>query len=69
MQKRLPGEFTEISILILLLSLTSCFDLSGQKAIIKKIQPVLTYPFSDPNPVPAMAVSSMVSPILSVLCI
>ena len=38
-------------------------DLSGQKAIIKEeSRPILTYPYSDPNPVPAMAVSSMVAP-------
>ena len=63
MQKILLGEFTEVSILLLLLALTSRFELSGQKAIIKEeSRSVLTYPYSDPNPVPSMAVSSMVSP-------
>ena len=39
------------------------FEVSGQKAIIKEeSRSILTYPYSDPNPVPAMAVSSMVSP-------
>ena len=40
-----------------------CFEVSGQRAIIKEeSRSILTYPYSDPNPVPAMAVSSMASP-------
>ena len=51
---------SSVNILIIVLL---CFDISGQKAIIKEeSRSILTYPYSDPNPVPAMAVSSMVSP-------
>ncbi|MBK7711728.1 MAG: hypothetical protein IPJ37_12835 [Bacteroidales bacterium] len=40
-----------------------CFEISAQKAIIKEeSRSILTYPYSDPNPVPVMAVSSMTSP-------
>jgi Tfp pilus assembly protein PilF len=43
--------------------LVLCFEVSGQQATIKEeSRSVLTYPFSDPNPVPAMAISQMVSP-------
>ena len=38
-------------------------EVIGQKSVIKEeSRSILTYPFSDPNPVPAMAVSSMASP-------
>lgn len=57
--------FVKYSIVFLLFSiaLTSEFEVSGQKAIVKEeATPILTYPYSDPNPVPAMAISSKVSP-------
>jgi tetratricopeptide (TPR) repeat protein len=49
---------------LLLISLPWVFaDLSGQKVVVtEESRPFVTYPFSDPNPVPAMALSSMVSP-------
>ncbi len=50
--------------LFLLLSLLLLnFKIIGQKSVIKEeARSILTYPYSDPNPVPAMAVSSMASP-------
>ena len=54
---------SEIVLTVLLFMLTSVFEASGQKAIIKEeSRSILTYPYSDPNPVPVMAVSSMAAP-------
>ncbi|NMC38830.1 MAG: DUF5107 domain-containing protein [Bacteroidales bacterium] len=49
---------------LLLISLSLVFpDLSGQKVVVtEQSRPFITYPFSDPNPVPVMAFNSMVSP-------
>ena len=55
-------KYRKSSVLIIITVLL-CLKISAQKAIIKEeSRPILTYPYSDPNPVPAMAVSSMVSP-------
>ena len=38
-------------------------DIKAQNAIIKEeITPILTYPYSDPNPVPTLAINAMVAP-------
>ncbi len=60
-----PGGFGGLNrflkLLLFLFSLNTC--IYGQKAHIKEeLNSILTYPYSDPNPVPAMAVSSMASP-------
>ncbi len=49
---------------LFLIALSLVFaDLSGQKVVVtEQSRPFVTYPFSDPNPVPAMALNSMVSP-------
>jgi tetratricopeptide (TPR) repeat protein len=55
-------KYSGLSILIISALLLN-FEVSGQKSIIKEeSRSILTYPYSDPNPVPAMAISSMVSP-------
>jgi tetratricopeptide (TPR) repeat protein len=57
--RRLP----EIAITALLFMLTSVSEITGQKASVREeSRSILTYPYFDPNPVPAMAVSSMASP-------
>lgn len=54
-------QFPEL--LFLLMMLQFSIEVSGQQPIIKEeSRSILTYPYSDPNPVPAMAISSMVSP-------
>ncbi len=60
-----PGGFGGhnrfLKLLLFLFSLNTW--IYGQKAHIKEeSNSILTYPYSDPNPVPAMAVSSMASP-------
>lgn len=49
---------------LFLIALSLIFaDLSGQKVVVsEQSRPFITYPFSDPNPLPAMALNSMVSP-------
>jgi tetratricopeptide (TPR) repeat protein len=40
-----------------------CCEISGQRALIKEgNEQILTYPYSDPNPVPVLAINSTVSP-------
>lgn len=57
MNFQVPGY---LSMLLLLLF---NIEVSGQKSVIKEeTQSVFTYPYSDPSPVPAMAISPMVSP-------
>jgi tetratricopeptide (TPR) repeat protein len=57
--RSLSGSF----ILFLALPLLLNFNLFAQDATIKEeTRSILTYPFSDPNPVPVMALNSMVRP-------
>jgi hypothetical protein len=52
-----------VLLFLFIIFFTSGVYLSGQQSLIKEeSRSVLTYPYSDPNPVPAMAISSMVSP-------
>ncbi len=63
MQKLQFGKFRRASLFLFFIFFTSGAYLSGQKSLInEESRPVLTYPYSDPNPVPAMGISSMVSP-------
>jgi tetratricopeptide (TPR) repeat protein len=61
MHQLISSKYT--GIFLFLSAFLISFDTSGQKSVIKEeVRSLLTYPYSDPNPVPAMAVSSMVSP-------
>ena len=54
---RLPGITTYFIIIV-----TSGWKCTDRRHIKEESRSILTYPYSDPNPVPAMAVSSMASP-------
>jgi tetratricopeptide (TPR) repeat protein len=63
----MPNQFSGNLIPLLIFSILSemcrCQDVFGQSAMIEeKTQSILTYPFSDPNPVPTMAINAMVTP-------
>jgi predicted negative regulator of RcsB-dependent stress response len=63
MQKPLLGKFPGVLLILLSIAQTSGFEGYGQKSVIQEeSRSILTYPFSDPNPVPAMAINSKVSP-------
>ncbi len=49
-------------IIFTFLGFLSGYKVLGQSTIREEIKTIKTYPFSDPNPVPSMAINSMVSP-------
>jgi tetratricopeptide (TPR) repeat protein len=61
--KPICGRSVMVFIITLMLFLWNFHEISAQHAVMKEeIVSIKTYPYSDPNPVPAMAVNAMVSP-------